>query len=147
MANELYGANLGTLSEFAWTPTLTPEGLFDKPVAKERSAARKPKSAMAVGEKAGPRVGAGVCAQHPARAAALLLTKEGRLHWTRAAVSAISRISASLLGHRLLHHLLPLDLYPFTACLSGLGRDRGGRAENGKEGLGTLCLGGALHSL
>ncbi|XP_037000179.2 uncharacterized protein LOC119048617 [Artibeus jamaicensis] len=76
MANELYQGKPWHPEQISLDPNADSEGLCDKPPEEERPAARKPKSALAAGEKAGRRVGARIRAQHPARASARLLNKE-----------------------------------------------------------------------
>ncbi|EDM05076.1 rCG33916 [Rattus norvegicus] len=135
------------------------EGLFDKPSLEEGHTARAPKSATSAGRKSGRRSGG--------RA---LGTRAGAAPKGRRASRAQGRRASGgrgllprplpaplhlhLRGHRLLHHLLHLHLYPSAACLSGQGptgwaQSRGeGRGGQGREKRNVaFCFGDALHPL
>ncbi|XP_036922179.1 uncharacterized protein LOC119001088 [Sturnira hondurensis] len=76
MANELYQGKPWHPKQISPDPDADSEGLCDKPPVEERPAARKPKSALAEGEKAGPRVGARKDSCPAPRRASVRLLKE-----------------------------------------------------------------------
>ncbi|KAB1265341.1 hypothetical protein Cadr_000018756 [Camelus dromedarius] len=142
MADQFFQCKSWDTEQLCQDPDANSEGLFDKPPPEDPPAVRGPKEE---GWSARRREGAGGPLRAAPQGRSALLSPGGDTSTGRRLLSRpfSAPLHLYLRGHRLLHHLLHLYLYPSTACLSDQGRMgwAQGRGEGeGKEGLSILCL-------
>lgn len=144
-----FSANPGTPSSFARTPTLTPRKacLTNLPRKSPQLSAGPSRHGLragrpvvvAAGGRRGPAPGSTPRPQRVPR------PKRRRLHWTRAAISTIFRISPSLFTRPLPSPsppaFLPISIYSLSELPGQDGVGARPREEaRGKRGLSVLCL-------